>query len=131
MEEELKEYERKQEEKEKIKLETNVANNNKKQVFAKFKSYNTEAGTGRINKAPPPKNNIPQNRLNISKNIIKIDVDGKESNGGKMLLKENANRFSFEGKLANFNFLKKIDRKVVDKRYAVSFAEFKKMQKTQ
>lgn len=55
MEEELKEYERKQEEKEKIKLETIVANNNKKQVFAKFKSYNTEAGTGRVNKAPPPK----------------------------------------------------------------------------
>lgn len=129
MEEELKEYERKLEEKEKIKLETNVANKNKKQVFAKFKSYNTEAGTGRINKAPPPKNNIPQNRLNISKNVIKIDLDGKETNGGKMLLKENANRYSYQGKMCNFNFLKKVDRKDVDKKYTLSFADFKKMNK--
>lgn len=129
MEEELKEYERKLEEKEKIKLETNVTNNNKKQVFAKFKNYNTEAGTGRINKVPPPKNNIPQNRLNISKNIIKIDVDGKETNGGKMLLKENANRYSYQGKMCNFNFLKKVDRKDVDKKYTLTFADFKKMNK--
>lgn len=129
MDEELKEYERKLDEKEKIKSETTVANNNKKQVFAKFKSYNTEAGTGRINKAPPPKNNIPQNRLNISKNITKIDVDGKESNSGKLLLKENANRYSYQGKMCNFNFLKKVDRKDVDKKYALTFADFKKMNK--
>ena len=127
MEEELKEYERKLEEKEKTKSET-LVNNNKKQVFAKFKSYNTEAGTGRVNKAPPPKNNIPQNRLNISKNIVKIDVDGKDNNG-KLLLKENANRYSYQGKMCNFNFLKKIDRKVIDKKYTLTFADFKKMNK--
>jgi len=125
MEEELKEYERKLEEKEKTKTEV-VVNNNKKQVFAKFKSYNREAGTGRVNKVPPPKNNIPQNRLNISKNIVKIDVDGKDNNG-KLLLKENANRYSYQGKMCNFNFLKKIDRKSVDKKYTLTFADFKKM----
>jgi hypothetical protein len=125
MEKELKEYERKLEEKEKTKTEV-VVNNNKKQVFAKFKSYNREAGTGRVNKVPPPKNNIPQNRLNISKNIVKIDVDGKDNNG-KLLLKENANRYSYQGKMCNFNFLKKIDRKSVDKKYTLTFADFKKM----
>ena len=126
MEEELKEYEKKLEEKEKIKSETTTVSNSKKQVFAKFKSYNTEAGTGRVNKAPPPKNSIPQNRLNVSKNIVKIDVDGKENNG-KLLLKENANRYSYQGKFCNFNFLKKIDKKIVDKKYALTFADFKKM----
>jgi len=126
MEEELKEYEKKLDEKEKIKLETTTVSKSKKQVFAKFKSYNTEAGTGRVNKAPPPKNSIPQNRLNISKNIVKIDVDGKENNG-KLLLKENANRYSYQGKFCNFNFLKKIDKKIVDKKYALTFADFKKM----
>lgn len=128
MEEELKEYEKKLDEKEKIKLETTTVSNNKKQVFAKFKSYNTEAGTGRVNKAPPPKNSIPQNRSNISKNIVKIDVDGKDKdNNGKLLLKENANRYSYQGKFCNFNFLKKIDKKIVDKKYALTFADFKKM----
>ena len=126
MEEELKEYEKKLDEKEKIKSETTTVSKSKKQVFAKFKSYNTEAGTGRVNKAPPPKNSIPQNRLNISKNIVKIDVDGKENNG-KLLLKENANRYSYQGKFCNFNFLKKIDKKIVDKKYALTFADFKKM----
>ena len=126
MEEELKEYEKKLEEKEKIKSETTTVSNNKKHIFAKFKSYNTEAGTGRVNKAPPPKNSIPQNRLNISKNIVKIDVDGKDNNG-KLLLKEHANRYSYQGKFCNFNFLKKIDKKIVDKKYALTFADFKKM----
>ena len=126
MEEELKEYEKKLDEKEKIKSETISVSKSKKQVFAKFKSYNTEAGTGRVNKAQPPKNNIPQNRLNISKNVVKIDVDGKENNG-KLLLKENANRYSYQGKFCNFNFLKKIDKKIVDKKYALTFADFKKM----
>lgn len=86
----------------------------KKNVFTKFKSYNKEAGTGRVNIAPPPKNSIP------NKNITEI----KDNN--KILLKENANRYTYEGKFANFNFLKKIDRKVVDKKFSTTFADFKK-----
>lgn len=126
MEEELKEYERKIEENDKLKAEMNNSDKLKKpQVFAKFKSYNTDAGTGRVNKVPPPKNSIPQNKLNISKNIIKIDGDKKEN--GKLLLKEKANRYSYQGKMCNFNFLQKIDKKVVDKKYALTFADFKKM----
>jgi hypothetical protein len=45
-----------------------------------------------------------------------------------MILKENANRYSYEGKLANYTFLKKPERKVVDKSYGFSFADFKNMQ---
>ena len=49
----------------------------------------------------------------------------KEYNA-KILLKDEANRFSYEGKIINFNFLKKVERKIVDKKYALSFADFKK-----
>jgi hypothetical protein len=128
MEEELKKYEKKLEELEKQAEEEKNLNTNdssstkvaKKNVFAKFKTYNKEAGTGRVNKAPPPKNSIPQSK--------KLD---SSDNSEKVILKENANRYTYEGRFSNFNPLKKIDRKQIDKKYAMSFAEFKKMQKKQ
>ena len=86
----------------------------KKSVFAKFKSYNKESGTGHINVSAPPKNSIPNNTL--------------ASNNEKILLKENANRYSYQGKLSNFHFLKKMDRKTTDKKYGMTFADFKKIQ---
>jgi hypothetical protein len=131
MEEELKEYERKLQEKEEIeKQEIEKSKNNTdinstmktKDVFAKFKSYNKEAGTGRVNTAPPPKNSIPQNRMNVN---LKEKKEG--SNNEKMLLKENANRYSYQGKFLNFNILQKVDKKLVDKKYTLTFADFKKM----
>ena len=82
-----------------------------KNVFAKFKTYNKEAGSGRVNKAPPPKNSIPNKQ---------------QLTNEKVLLKEKSNHYTREGKLSNVNILKKVDRKVVDKKYAMSFADFKK-----
>jgi hypothetical protein len=83
----------------------------KKNVFAKFKTYNKDtsikAAAVPLDRPAPAKNTTPQE---------------------EKVVKERANRYSFEGKLVNFNFLKKVDRKAVDKRYGVSFAEFKKMQ---
>jgi hypothetical protein len=125
MKEELNNYEKKLEEKKKEKeeLEKRILEDKKicvvepkKNVFAKFKSYNKEAGTGHVNVAAPPKNSIPNNKVTES------------SSNENVLLKENANRYSYEGKIANFNFLKKVDRKVVDKKYAMTFADFKRLQ---
>jgi hypothetical protein len=137
MEEELKDYEKKLEEQEKKmkqlqELEENdkMNPNNKskpKDVFAKFKSYNKEAGTGRVNVAAPPKNNMPQNRAISNINLKDNKKDG--SNNEKLLLKERANRYSYQGKFLNFNILQKVDKKVVDKKYALTFADFKKMNK--
>ena len=83
----------------------------KKNVFAKFKTYNKDTSIKSaavpLDRPAPIKQTKPQE---------------------EKIVKERANRYSFEGKLANFSFLKKVDRKVVDKRYAVSFSEFKKMQ---
>jgi hypothetical protein len=120
---ELSEFERKQKEEElRIKLleeETkpmltqSSVELKKKDVFAKFKNYNKESGTGKVNRGvAPPKNSIPNN------NTKKSDE--------KFILKENSNRYTCEGKLANFSFLKKPDRKVTDKKYAMSFADYKK-----
>jgi len=125
MEEELKlveekwtkEYELKKakEAEEKKRAESQKPVEQKKNVFAKFKSYNKDAG-GKISMAAPPKNSIPS----------KVVPDTKENE--KVLLKERANRYTYEGKFANFNFLQKIERKVFNKRLALSFNEFKKLQ---
>ena len=139
MEEELKEYERKLKEqedalkeKEDMRLnDTNGSNeehkdenSNKKNVFAKFKSYNKEAGTGRVNTAPAPKNNIPQNMMSAKLIDTKKNGDGKPE---KMLLKERSNRYSYQGKFSNFNILQKIDKKKVNKKLSITFADFKKL----
>lgn len=129
MEEELRLFEEKwdkeqevkkmKEEEEKKKVEEAVKNNKpievRKNVFAKFKSYNKDAG-GKINMAAPPKNSIPNKS---------VTSENKEDE--KILLKERANRYTYEGKFANFNFLQKIERKVFNKKLALSFADFKKI----
>jgi hypothetical protein len=75
------------EEKERILKEEAIKNQKpieqKKNVFAKFKSYNKEAGTGHVNTAPPPKNSIP-NKLT------------EKQENEKILIKERANRYSQE-----------------------------------
>ena len=102
------------EEMKKIDEDKNLVNQ-KKDVFAKFKNYNTESGTGKVNRGvAPPKNSIPNN------NNIKNSLE-------KAILKENANRYTCEGKLVNFSFLKKPDRKIIDKKYAMTFADYKKL----
>ena len=86
----------------------------KKRVFAKFKSYNKDAGTGHVSTGAPPKNSGPSRQP-------------AEKSENEAVLKERANRYTYEGKMANFSFIKKIDRKVVDKKLAMTFADFKKM----
>ena len=117
MEKEEKEKEEKRKKEEAIKNHTVVVEQ-KKNVFAKFKQYNKTSGTGHVNSGAPPKNSIPNKSL--------TEKQEKE----KILLKEKANRYTYEGKFANFNFLKKVDKKVVNKKMALTFADFKKMQET-
>jgi hypothetical protein len=115
MEEELKIYEEKLNKNTELnnKMDKKI-NNTKKNVFAKFKSYNKDGSGGRVNMVAPPKNNI-------STNLIP-----SENTNDKVILKENANHYKYQGKLSNFNILKKVDRKIVDKKYAMSFSDFKK-----
>jgi hypothetical protein len=89
----------------------------KKDVFAKLKSYNRDnsikSATVALDSKKP--SNVPKNTAVNTK--VEEDI----------ILKENANRYSYQGRMVNFSFLKKVDRKTVDKTYAMSFAEFKKM----
>jgi hypothetical protein len=94
----------------------------KKSVFAKLKSYNRDNSVKSATVAldsKKPQTNIPKN----------TSVNTKQDEN--MILKERANRYSYQGRMVNFSFLKKVERKAVDKNYAMSFAEFKKMQKEQ
>lgn len=126
MEQEIKEAEKKLEEKkkkdeeekqrqqeEKDNVKNSTSDKSTKNVFAKFKNYNKD-------------NSIKVAAVPLDRPATTKQTKPQE----EKIIKERANRYSFEGKIANFNFLKKIDRKTVDKRYAVSFSEFKKMQKT-
>jgi hypothetical protein len=114
MEEVLKEAEKKRDEKKekeeeekKRRLKTNEQE--KKSVFAKFKNYNKEGlKTAGIAK----------------KNQVVVAAKGNQD----VLLKENANRYTLEGRFLDYSILQKVDRKINDKRLALSFRDFKKLQ---
>lgn len=82
-----------------------------KNVFAKFKNYNHP-------------NSIPSASI-AGKNtqITNISTNQKIKE-----VKENKNKYISEGKIVNFSFLKKVDKKQIVKRLNMSFAEFKKLQ---
>lgn len=100
IEEEIKKAEEKnKEEKEKEKEKKD----NPRKMFAQLKSYKETS-----------KNNKTHDQRR----------DTKE----KLLVKENANRYTWEGRLTNFCPLKKIDKKLLDKKLAMTYADFKKIQ---
>ena len=53
---------------------------------------------------------------------------GVKENKEKLLVKENANRYTWEGRLTNFCPLKQIDKKILDKKLSMTYADFKKIQ---
>lgn len=66
--------------------------------------------------ARPMKNrNTPDGKLNI------------DNSNKKMLVKDNANRYTWEGRLSGFCPLKKIPKAVTDKKLGMSYSDFKKM----
>jgi len=80
-----------------------------KNVFAKFKNYNHPTST-------------PSNSMIAKNNQVKITSQSTKE------VKENKNKYISDGKITNFSFIKKIDRKQIVKRLNMTFAEFKRMQ---
>lgn len=125
MEDEIKEAERKRdlekEKEEKDKRERNERQDKggeeKKSVFAKLKKYNRSDAKSQI---------IQPGSSNKTTNNSRMNGPDKTAENKNMIVKENANRYSYEGKLVNFSFLKKVDRKLLDSKYAMSFSDFKK-----
>jgi hypothetical protein len=95
-----------------------------KPTIQKFKSYNKDLKMDKnmMSSGRPGQNSMP---LQIKANIPNVS---NNTNGEKQLLKENANRYTWIDRLTNLQLLKKVDRKTIDKQYALSFADFKKMQ---
>ena len=93
-------------------------------VIAKLKNYNkdilktSQAKPLAKNRAQQPFALPPQIQANLPNVNLKSD---------KQLLKEKANRYTWEDRLVNFSLLKKIDKKVVDKKLCMSFSDYKKM----
>jgi hypothetical protein len=94
-----------------------------KTITAKFKNYNKD---NKIEMSNPSKNRQPS--AMILPPQIKANLPVVNSTNENHLLKENANRYTWEGRVVNLPILKKVDRKTVDKKYAMSFADFKQMQ---
>jgi hypothetical protein len=114
-----------QKEEERIKNEADSQNHEKtestkKNVFAKFKKYNDSSSKG-------PSSQTQTQGGNAQSSNSSQQTQQQKSSNKKMILKEKANHYTCEGKIINYNILKKIDRKVVDKTYALTFAEYKRM----
>ena len=105
IEEEIKKAEEKN--KEEKNKEKEDKKDNPKKMFAQLKSYK-ERNSQSI------KNKKTQTQIH----------DVKE----KLLVKENANRYTWEGRLTNFRPLKQIDKKILDKKLSMTYADFKKIQ---
>lgn len=93
----------------------------KDDVFAKLKSYNSSTNNNNEMSRMGKQNVLPPQ---IKANLPNVNTSSRPD---EMLLKESANRYTWEGRLSNMSLLKKVDRKVVDKKYAMSFADFKRL----
>lgn len=129
IEEELKRAEMKFDEEMKLKEENEKRRqeeikNNPKDVVARMKSYNKEIKSNVIMKQPM-KNRSTNNILPPQ---IKANLPNVNQTSEKLLLKENANRYTWEGRLTGFCPLKKINKKILDKNLTMTYADFKRMQ---
>ena len=124
--EELKKAKEKHEEENKNKKDkdTNTDNNSKKDKSLnmgpnKFKKYTKDVQQNR-----PSKNRVQSDFVlppQIKANLPNISA----TSGDEHLLKACSNRYTWEGRIANLSLLKKVDKKLVDKKMAMSFADFK------
>jgi hypothetical protein len=97
-----------------------------KDVIAKLKNYNKDT-KNQANMKPQMKNRSGSNFVLPPQ--IKANLPNVNQQNEKHLLKENANRYTCEGRLTGFSPLKKIDKKILDKNLSMSYADFKKIQK--
>ena len=84
----------------------------KKNVFATFKNYNKNTTKDSSNK--PTTGNSTATNANTKQNE-------------DLVLKENANHYTCDGRFSNFLVLKKVDKTLIYSRLKMTFADFKKM----
>ena len=96
----------------------------KPSVFAKFKEYNRDTMSQSKELLQPKLSH--QSNAPISSMSVKLPAEKKEP----VFVKEQINKYVFKGRVQNFGFLKKVDRKLVDKKYGMTFSDFKRLQLT-
>ena len=96
-----------------------------KDVFAKFKDYNRHTSVSGAKSGGNRQTSVLEKMQQKFANNVKTEKEDEMAH----VLKEKSNRFTNEGRFSSFNILKKIDRKIVDKRYGTSYSDFKRMQK--
>lgn len=96
-----------------------------KDIFAKLKTYNNDTTSTAIMRSKNRQSSSMPLPPQIQANLPNVNSSGPAE---KMLLKENANRYTWEGRMSNLSLIKKVEKKHVDKNYEMSFADFKKMQ---
>jgi hypothetical protein len=94
-----------------------------KDLFVKLKTYNKDTKP-QTQLSQPQKNREGTNFVLPPQ--IKANLPNVNSNEPQ-LLKENANRYTWEGRLANFSILKTAKKNVFDKNYSLTFSDFKQM----
>ena len=123
IEEELKKAEEKydDEQKEKEKEKEKEKNEGKKSNFkVQFKTYNKDT---KDQTTMPMKN---RSNNHVLPPQIKANLPDVNKQSEKMLLKEHANRYTWEGRLTSFELLKKIDKKKLNKQLSLTYADYKK-----
>ena len=118
--EDLKKKEKKEKEEEEKRI------NNPKIVLAKMKSYNKD--TKNATAIRPMKN---RSSNNVLPSQIKATFQNINPTSEKKFLKENSNRYTWEGRLTDFCPLKKVNKNVVNKNLAMTYADFKRIQQEQ
>ena len=107
-----------------LEQKNNSTHTNTTSVIAKLKSYNKD--TTNQSKIIPQMKNRSSNHVLPPQ--IKANLPNLNQSSDKQLLKEHANRYTCEGRLTDFNPLKKIDKKLLNKKLAMTYADFKRMQ---
>ena len=116
---------RKEETQKEKEAEENINLKPPKDVFVKLKNYNKESSNKQS--IPPSRNN--KNSAKIP-NYIKSKIASVQNQPNETyVLKENANRYTHNGKFSNFNILKPVERSKLNKNYTLSYKDYAEMVK--
>jgi len=78
-------------------------------------------------KEPETKKSVFANLKSYNKDSLKVKIESNNNEINATNKEVKINRYTSGGKISNFNFIKKVDKHLVNKNYSLSFADFKKM----
>jgi hypothetical protein len=98
--------------------------NLKKKVIANHKKVNDEFNIIKEKETATQHNKLFATFKKYNTTSANIQI--KEDNS-KLVIKEKINKYINKGKITNFEFIKKVDKKLVCKNYSLKFSDFKKL----